>query len=429
MTHTSSISRRTVTGSALLGTAALLLGAGGRAHAEPRAGAAPRTGTEPRAGADPRARAAAFPAPGDLVPTLPAPTGRHRVGCQPLYLVDDSRRDPWDPAIPVRELMLTVFYPARDVTGLAPAPQMPPQTATWFGLITPHTPLHLPAAGVNWGATRSHAFEGASPLPGRWPVLVHSPGGGDPRGLATSLAEDLASHGAVVLTVDHPGDAAAVEFPDARPYRTDTVRTTVFRGDPRDQPAVARTMIDARIADLHWVLDRLGRAADLPLPRGLAATLDLRRLGVYGHSAGGSAVTEVMYEDRRVRAGINLEGHLDYPPSAPGAAAEPFPVAKHGVDRPLLLLGSEGFDRREELDRSWSAVAAHSDRWVHSARVADADHWTFTDYAAMLPQLQAAGLMTAAERKELIGTVDPTASVPEVRHTVRRFFARHLAGH
>ncbi|MCG6494350.1 alpha/beta hydrolase [Kitasatospora sp. A2-31] len=410
MTYDFLMSRRTVAKSFLAGSAALSVGAGGRAHAGSRAGAPAQ-------------------APGDVALALPRPTGRHRVGCQPVYLVDDSRRDPWDPAIPVRELMLTVFYPARDVTGLAPAPQMPPQAATWFGRITPLTPLHLPAAGVDWGATRSHAFEGAPPLPGRWPVLVHSPGGGDPRGLGTSLAEDLASHGAVVVSVDHPGDAAAVEFPDVKPYRTDTVRTTVFRGDPRDQPAVARTMIDARIADLRCVLDRLGHAADLPLPHGLAETLDLRRLGVYGHSAGGSAVTEVMYEDRRVRAGINLEGYLDHPPSAPGAAAQPFPVTTGGVDRPLLLLGSERFDRREELDRSWSAVAALSDRWVRSARVADADHWVFTDLAAMLPRLQAAGLMTAAERNVLIGTVEPTVAVPLVRRTVRRFFARHLSGH
>ncbi|MGW4897199.1 alpha/beta hydrolase family protein [Kitasatospora sp. NPDC004240] len=402
------MSRRTVTRSLLAGPAALLLGAGGRAHADPRAALAAVSG--------------------GVVPVLPAPTGRYRVGCQEVYLVDDSRRDPWDPAIPVRELMLTVFYPARDVTGLAPAAQLPSQAAVWFGRIVPLTPLRLPAAGVDWGATRSHAFEGAVPLVGRWPVLVHGPGGGDPRGLGTSLAEDLASHGAVVVSVDHPGDAAAVEFPRARPYRPDVVRTTVLRGDPRERPDVARTMIDARIADLRFVLDRLGRAAELPLPRGLAGTLDLRRLGVYGHSAGGSAVSEVMFEDRRVRAGVNLEGFLDYPPSVPGAGAEPFPVAVRGVDRPLLLVGSEGFERREELERSWSTVAASSGRWVRRVRVAGAGHWTFTDYAAMLPQLQGAGLMTAAQRNALIGTLDPSMSVPAVRRTVRGFFARHLAG-
>ncbi|MGE7439094.1 alpha/beta hydrolase [Kitasatospora sp. NPDC001175] len=409
MTHDFSISRRAVTRSVLLGSAAMLLGAGGRAYADSRA-------------------TAAGPSSGDAVLTLPAPTGRHPVGCQPVYLVDDSRRDPWDPAIPVRELMLTVFYPTRDVTGLVPAPQLPPQAADAFGEIASLGPLRLPSAGVDWGATRSHSFAGAAALPGRRPVLVYSPGGGDPRGLGTSLAEDLASHGAVVVLVDHPGDAAAVEFPDVTTFRHELLRTTNLPPrDPRDQPPVARTMIDSRIADLHFVLDRLGQAADLPLPRGLAETLDLRRVGVYGHSVGGSAVAEVMHEDRRVRAGINLEGYLDYPPAAPGAAAEPFPVVAEGADRPLLLLGSEGFNRREELDRSWSALAALSGRWVRSARVADANHWIFTDYAAMLPQLQTAGLMTAAGRDALIGTVDPSVSVPEVHHVVRRFFAWHLA--
>lgn len=408
MTHDFSISRRTVTRSTLLGSAALLLGAGRRAYADSRP-------------------TAAAPMSSDAVLTLPAPTGPHLVGCQSVYLVDTSRRDPWKPDIPVRELMLTVFYPARDVSGLAPAPQLPPQAARLFGQIAPLSPLQLPSTGVNWGATMSHSFAGAAALPGRRSVLVYSPGGGDPRGLGTSLAEDLASHGAVVISVDHPGDAAAVEFPGVTTFRHEQVRTTVLRGDPRDQPPVFRTMIDTRIADLHFVLNQLQHAADLPLPRGLADTLDLRRIGMYGHSAGGSAVAEVVYENRQVRAGINLEGYLDYPPSVPGSTAEPFPVAAEGVHRPLLLLGSEGFNRRQELDHSWSALAALSRRWVHSARIADANHWIFTDYAAMLPQLQAAGLMTVAGRNALIGTVNPTISVPRVRHLIRRFFAANLA--
>ncbi|WP_256725623.1 alpha/beta hydrolase [Streptomyces sp. IMTB 2501] len=410
MTHDFSLSRRLVTKSALLGSATLLLGAGGPAQAGSRA-------------------AAAAPARNDAVLRLPAPTGRHPVGCQSVYLVDTSRPDPLTPEFPVRELMLTVFYPARDVTGLARAPQLPPRAAGLFGRIAPLGPLHLPAAGVDWRATLSHSFVGATPRPGRRPVLVYSPGGGDPRGWGTSLAEDLASHGAVVVTVDHPGDAAAVEFPDVTPFRRDRVRMTVLRGDPRDQPSLWRTVIDARIADLHFVLDRFEHAADLPLPHGLARTLDLSRVGVYGHSAGGSAVTEVLFENRRVRAGINLEGYLDYPPTTPGGAATPFPVTSEGVDRPLFLLGSAGFNRRREMDRSWSALTTRSGRRVRTERIADANHWIFTDYAAVLPQLQTAGLMTARQRNALIGTVSPTVSVPEIRHAVRGFFAQHLTAH
>lgn len=417
MTRDFAVNRRTVTTSVLLGSAALLFG-GARAHAGPRTGS-PATGATPDGPPDGPS--------GDAVLTLPAPTDRHPVGCCSVHLVDTSRRDPWEPSIPVRELMLTVLYPARSAAGLSPAPQLPPEAAALFGQIAPHTPLRLPGAGVDWAATMTHSFPGAPVLPGRRPVLVFSPGGGDPRGLGTCLAEDLAGHGAVVVLVDHPGDPAAVEFPVLTPFRGDLVRPTVLRGDPRDQPSLWRTLIDTRIADLRFVVDRLRHAADLPLPPGLADTLDPRRIGLYGHSAGGSAAAAVLHEDRQVRAGINLEGYLDHPPAAPGGTAEPFPVVTDGVAKPLLLLGSDGFSRRHELDRSWSALTARSGRWTRTERIADANHWIFTDYAAMVPRLQAAGLLTARTREALIGTVDPSAAIPRIRHIVRGFFARHLA--
>jgi predicted dienelactone hydrolase len=326
MTRDLSMNRRTVIASSLLGSAALLLGP---AH---------------RAAADPRHTEAADPA--GVVLTLPAPSGPHPVGRHELYLVDTSRRDPWDASIPVRELMLTLYHPARPAGGAAPAPQMPPKVASLFGVVAPHGEPGLPSSGVDWAATMAHSCVDAPVLPGLRPVLLFSPGGGDPRGLGTALAEDLASHGAIVAAVDHPGDAAAVQFPVTTPFRTGLVRRTVFLRDPRSQPSIFRTMIDARIADLRFVLDRLGQAASLALPDGLAEAMDLRRVGAYGHSAGGSAVGALLHDDRRVRAAVNLEGYLDY---ADGAL---FPIAAEGTDQPLLLLGSYGFDHRAELDLS-----------------------------------------------------------------------------
>ena len=64
-----------------------------------------------------------------LRPTLPRPTGDDRIGVVPLHLVDWSRPDPWVSAQPVRELMLSLWYPARRVHGHARAPWLPP--AAW----------------------------------------------------------------------------------------------------------------------------------------------------------------------------------------------------------------------------------------------------------------------------------------------------------
>ncbi|MFI8997637.1 alpha/beta hydrolase [Streptomyces sp. NPDC053542] len=380
------------------------------------------------------ARAQARPAD-DVTVRLPAPTGPHRIGVTTLWLVDRSRRDPWDATIPVREVVVSVLYPARTVRGCPVAPQMTGSAAAMFNDIDVR--IHgLPPSGVDWAATASHAHTGAPAHPARRPVLLYSPGGGDPRTLGTGLAEDLASHGHVVVTVDHPGDTSEVWFPTTTAYRDKPYRTTVFRDDPRKDPRLARTMIDTRIADLRFVLGRLAAlaaghnpdAAGRALPAHLGRALDLRRVGCYGHSAGGTAAAEAMYEDRRIAAAVNLEGYLNHPPDGTGREGELYPVARHGVDRPLLLLGTDGFigkeEARKELESSWSAMLAHP--CARRRRIDHAAHWVFTDYAAMVPQLQAAGLMTADARRALVGTLDPAVSVPTVRHHVRSFFARHV---
>src|SRR6476646_138342 len=51
---------------------------------------------------------------------------------------------------------------------------------------------------------------------GGWPVVLFSPGFGAERELYAGLIEDLASHGYIVVAIDHPHDAGIVEFPDGR---------------------------------------------------------------------------------------------------------------------------------------------------------------------------------------------------------------------
>ena len=322
---------------------------------------------------------------------LPAPAGPYPVGMQTVYLTDPARTDPWVGG--VRELMLTVLYPARSVRDFSRAPQLTPEEAGVFAEYAPHVHPGLPEPGaVDWGAVLTHGYVGAPPLPGRRPVLVYSPGGGDSRTLGTTLAEDLASHGRVVVLVDHPGDASQVELPTG-------MRTTVLFGPP--DPATFRTMVDTRIADLRLVLDRLG---DLPL----APVMDSCRIGLYGHSAGGTAAVYAAPHDRRVGAVANLEGYLDLYPT---------PVE---VGWPLLLFRTDGFEGAARIESSWASLPGRR------LLLADANHGAFTDYGSLVARLQTAGLVTATARAALIGTGVPVVTLAEVRRQVGSFFARHL---
>ncbi|MEV6204274.1 acetylhydrolase [Streptomyces sp. NPDC051771] len=323
-----------------------------------------------------------------LVPVLPAPTGPYPVGVVRHALTDPARTDPWEPGLGARQVVLGVVYPARSVTGHPRAPQLTPGEAGVFGALAPLV-RGLPAAGVDWAGTLTHAHAGAPPLPGRRPVVLYTPGGGDARTLGTGLAEELASHGTVVVLVDHPGEASQVELPDG------TVRETVLYGPP--DPATFRTMVDTRVADLRLVLDRLGE-----LPH--AAVMDPCRTGIAGHSAGGTAAALLAARDPRIRAVANLEGYLDL---------EPWPG-----DRPLLLLRTDGFEGAARIERSWAGLRARR-RTLRAA-----NHWVLTDHAAVVPRLHAAGLVPDAVRDGLVGPGDSAASFAAVRRELRGFFGR-----
>ncbi|QNE17859.1 hypothetical protein F1D05_08040 [Kribbella qitaiheensis] len=61
---------------------------------------------------------------------------------------------------------------------------------------------------------------------------------------------------------------------------------------------------------------------------------------------------------------------------------------------------------------------------VRRTELPNANHWIFTDYAALTPQLVAAGLTTPVAQRHLTG--DSPHAIPAVRRLVRGFFDRSL---
>ncbi len=337
-----------------------------------------------------------------VVLALAGPTGPEAVGAVDLHLVDRSREDPWSGSGGPRELMVTVMYPARDTRGYEPRP--------WLG---PGAGRALTARVRAMGATGdfvlpvTHGAEGAPAARrlGRRPVLVHSPGAGEDRSFTTLLAEDLVSWGYVVITVDHPHDSGEVEFPDGR-----VQRRTLPMDFSRAEEATA-----VRAADARFVLDHLADlnrggtpdAAGRRPPPGLRGLPDLGRVGVYGHSLGGAAAAALMRVDRRVRAGVNMDGALFGP------------VVREGLDRPFLLLQNPVHGGLA-LDPTWRPFWPRLGEGRRCLELADSRHLAFTDLVAL-----AAG-MGFPRGEPLLGTLPADRAVAAVRATVRAFFDLHL---
>ncbi|MFI6305614.1 alpha/beta hydrolase family protein [Amycolatopsis thailandensis] len=316
--------------------------------------------------------------------SLPAPTGPYAVGSTDLHLIDRSRRDPWVPGT-VRELMVTVRYPALP-SGKPKAPYMAPGVAK---VVAEGDAVKL---GVE-ADTLDYRFPtnsrlGAPAIVGKRPVVLYSPGGTLSRSHGTVLQEQLASEGYVVVAIDHTHEAEAVEFPGGRVEK---------KALPPSSVEVSKRVMETRVQDTRFVLDRLR----------------LSRVGMFGHSAGGFTAGETMVEDPRVVAGADLDGSMAHSQSRRIFGR----VADEGLDRPFLLMSAG--DHSAASDASWQEFQRNQRGWTRETRLPDGEHFSFTDYQTLLPQL---GNAPAA----FVGTIDPARSVAVQRAELSAFFGRYL---
>ncbi|MFE7362522.1 alpha/beta hydrolase family protein [[Kitasatospora] papulosa] len=371
-------------------------------------------------GASTAASAAAQPPPpaqAGVRFALPEATGRHLVGTTELHLVDRERRDPWA-ADRERELMVSIWYPARHALGHPVQPYMPAGVARHVdesGSFDLAAPGEVDWAGVSTRATVNAPVEDRA---GRRPVVLYSPGLEVSRTLGTSTVIDLASRGYVVVTMDHTYETAAVEFPGGR----------VELHKPMSGTEDLKKVMDTRVSDTRFVLDQLALlhqghnpdAEERRLPKHLGKTLNLERLGMFGHSGGGATAAQSMHEDRRIDAGINLDGTLQF-------NDEDFlPVARQGLDRPFMLMGKT--NQTHLTKPSWQALWNHSTGWKRDLSLDRGSHFSYTDAQSFVPALDARLDIPAPLREQYIGTVDQHRSTAAQRAYITAFFDQHLRG-
>jgi dienelactone hydrolase len=292
--------------------------------------------------------------------SLPRPTGSDAVGLDTLHLVDASRPDPWVPQSGPRQLMVSMYYPALPLSG-RPAAYMSPAEAQ--ALIS-FAELDDVISAATLAGTRTWARVGASPLPGRYPLVVLSPGFSVPRYELTGLAEDIASKGFVVASIDHAYESTASQFPDGI---LPCVACDELKAGTVSHEAIAL----GRARDVSFVIDELVGPGWAWRRAGL---IDPVRIGMAGHSIGGDATAATMKSDRRVRAGASLDG--PFTPVIPAS----------GLGRRPFLMFGDADAEAPGVDPTWDASWPNLDGWKRWLTVTNGDHYTFTDLNYLVNQ-------------------------------------------
>ncbi len=349
--------------------------------------------------------------------TLPAPSGPFAVGRALYDWVDDKAVDALAPAPGTRrELLVWIWYPAAPgQTGAVaddyePASVRPPAGAVG-------TPWIFRLLTRDLSKVHGHSIRnaGISAQQRSYPVAIMRAGASTWVMDYSTLAEDLASHGYVVVGFDAPYRTIEVVFPDGRAIaRRPENNPELFSGEELNR--VANKLLAAWCADIAFVLDRLQQlnAAD---PSGrFTDRLDMARVGVFGHSFGGATAAQFCSQDSRCKAGIDIDGALF------GS------VIQAGIHKPFLfvLSGHGDFSSDAETRQIMSDIQSVYDRLPPDSRlrvaIRGANHFTFSDDGALLKSRLA---RSALHIFGMLG-IDGRRQLAVTAYCVRSFFDAYL---
>ncbi len=331
--------------------------------------------------------------------TIPQPNGTYGVNLSTMRLTDHKRVDPYSPHQKPRSVMVSAFYPAAPIAECETrlVEYMPPATAAVEDQY--YSQYGLPNG--TFESLQLSLCRERSAMDGNFhdlPIVLFSPGLGNSRLLYSAIAQAIASHGYLVVTIDHPYDANVVEYPDG----------TVILGANISSDAQIQVDLSTRVKDVSFVLDQLNlnqTISDLfPFAND---SLKTHRVAMYGHSLGGATAAAVMRNDSRVIGGVNLDGTFFGP------------VIDHGLNESFLIFGHEG--KNQSTDATWKAIWPHLHGWKLELMLHGAQHATFSDLPLLAKVLGLSGHLLP-EAEALLGTLGGVRALDIVSAYLSAFF-------
>jgi len=339
---------------------------------------------------------------------LPVPTGPFAVSRWSAAWADEDKK---------RELLVWIWYPAAAGQSAALDDYLPAALRAEED----RTSGVLNSKFLTRDLSRVHAHSlrsaDVSPQQRSYPVVIMRAGASAELTNYTTLAEDLASHGYVVVGFDAPYRTNVVVFPDGRVMtRTPANNVELCIGQP-EQDTCVNKLLTAWTAEISFTLDRLERLNAADSSGKFIGRFDLTRVGVFGHSFGGATAAQFCHDDSRCKAAIDLDG-------------QPFgSVIQEGLHQPFLFVLSDEINSSDpETLRILANIQSIYDRLPQAGRlrilIRGSNHFFFSDDVALLKShivlrtLRALGLVGIEGRRQLAVTT----------YCVHSFFDAYLKG-
>lgn len=291
----------------------------------------------------------------------PMAKGPYETGNTTRIFIDDKHVDFWGN----RELICDIWYPAAPETANMEPDTVDQFLGKWFPLIEQIFALLLPPEEVaNFRKPTRSVRDAPIAEGGPWPVIIFSHGNGGVRFQNMHLCEHLASHGFVVISPDHTGNAAVTPLPR---------ELIIFN------PLAMVFEFFWRQTDYEFLIDAAHYLNDFDDQGMFLGKIDAETVGLSGHSFGAVTALEWAKYDPRVDAVASLSGFS-------------FPLAFENYTAPVMSFW--GWEDRTLQDLSVVQAMQNYEKipttklWLG---VRDAGHYSWTDVCDLVPTLMGNG--------------------------------------
>lgn len=198
----------------------------------------------------------------------------------------------------------------------------------------------------------------------QWPVVVFSHGLGANRSIYSTVCTEVASHGFVVLAVEHRDGSACGSFTLSEEGRREHI---LFQSLPPEtkEYELRNRQIQVRVQESIRALDALYRLNEGQVTNDLDSSLDLKQFSgsldlsapvMSGHSFGGVTAITTLARDNRFKIGVSLDPWM-------------FPIKDEvtsvcaSVTQPLICISTEAFQSDANL-QAMSSLPSESTTFV-----------------------------------------------------------------
>jgi hypothetical protein len=230
-----------------------------------------------------------------------------------------------------------------------------------------------------------------------YPVILFSHGWTGFNAQNTGQALQLASHGYIVVGVQHTYGAVVTVFEDGTVAKYNPAALPRGAPDAIYGPA-ADKLANQWAGDIGYALDFMTEQNDNSNSR-FFNTMNLSHVGVYGHSTGGGAAIQFCGTDDRCKAVLGQDPFLR-PVSDE--------ILEHGVSQPAFFMFSQRWndDLNSLNNRQFKPFLGSSKAALGAVYIDGTAHYDFSDLPLLSPLAPKLGLKGPIDGKRVIAIVD-----------------------